>query len=85
MKESSNSLYWRISATLLLLLVILGIGYISISGYIAQQYYQESVQRLHGSLAETVTKEVKPFKEGVLQKPALVKFSQQHLIWKMEN
>lgn len=59
-----NSLYWKISATLLLLLVILGIGYVSISGYIANQYYQESVQRLHSGLAENSIKEVKPFLEG---------------------
>ncbi len=75
-----NSLYWKISATLLLLLVILGIGYISITSYISQQYYQESVQRLHYDLAKNSIKEVKPLVKGEIQKPAIMDFMHSAMV-----
>jgi len=80
MKESSNSLYWRISATLLLLLVVLGIGYLSIAGYTANRYYQESVQRLRAGLAESATKEVKPLIKGEIQKPAIMDYMHSAMV-----
>jgi signal transduction histidine kinase len=80
MKKANNSLYWKISATLLLLLVVLGIGYVSISGYIANRYYQESVQRVHANLAESATKEVKPFIEGKINKPAIMDYMHSAMV-----
>ena len=71
MTFSKNTLYWKISATLLLLLVILGFGYLFISSYIAQQYYQESIQRLHNGLAKTALKHVKPLIKGEVQEIAI--------------
>jgi len=47
MKKTSNKLYWKISITLLSLLAILGIVYVSIFNYIRHEYFHESVQRLH--------------------------------------
>lgn len=78
--QSNNRLYWRISLTLLLLLVILGIGYLSIAGYIANRYYQESVQRLHAELAESATKEVKPLIKGEIQKDAIMDYMHSAMV-----
>lgn len=61
---TSNKLFWKISATLMALLVILGLAYVIISGYIGNQYMQETHQRLYGSLAESVLKELKPYTKG---------------------
>lgn len=80
MKKAVNTLYWKISATLLLLLVVLGIGYVSISGYIANRYYQESVQRVHANLAESATTEVKPLIEGKINKPAIMDYMHSAMV-----
>lgn len=55
-----NYLYWRISATLLTLLVILGIGYVFITSYVADQYVEEANQRLYGGLADSMLTMVNP-------------------------
>ena len=68
---SKNALYWKISAALLILLVVLGMGYLFISSYIAQQYYQESIQRLHNGLAKTALKHVKPLIKGEIQEAVI--------------
>jgi len=80
MKKANNTLYWKISATLLLLLVVLGIGYVSISGYIANRYYQESVQRVHANLAESATTEVKPLINGEINKPAIMDYMHSAMV-----
>jgi signal transduction histidine kinase len=59
-----NKLYWKISATLLGLLVVLGITYVLISGYIARQYFEEVNQKLYGNIATYMSNEVHPFVEG---------------------
>lgn len=64
MTKRNNSLYWKISATLLGLLVILGVVYVLITGYVAQQYFLEVNQRLYGNIAESTVKEVKPLVNG---------------------
>ena len=68
---SSNRLFWKISGTLLLLLALLGVGYFYISSYIAQQYYQESIQRLHSGLAENSLTHVKPYIKGEISEGAI--------------
>ena len=81
MKGSNNSLYWRISITLLLLLIVLGVGYIFISSYIANQYYQESIQRLHSGLAESATTEVKPYTEnGEIDKASIMDYMHSAMV-----
>lgn len=59
-----NKLYWKISATLLALLVILGVTYVIITGYVARQYHQEVNQKLYGNIAPSMAHEVNPFIEG---------------------
>jgi len=75
-----NSLYWKISGTLLLLLVILGLGYISITSYISHQFYHESIQRLHYDLAKNALKDVKPLVKGEIDKAAIMKYMQSAMI-----
>ncbi len=48
----------------MVLLVVLGFAYVFISGYIGNQYMQETHQRLYGGLAESVLKELKPYTKG---------------------
>lgn len=72
--KSNNTLYWKISATLLILLVVLGAGYLYIAGYIANRYYQESVQRLHKDLAVNASKELQPLIKGEIQKDVIMKY-----------
>ncbi|KAA3641328.1 MAG: sensor histidine kinase, partial [Bacteroidetes bacterium] len=59
-----NKLYWKISATLLALLVVLGVTYVMITGYVARQYHQEINQQLYGNIAPSMAHEVNPFVEG---------------------
>ena len=80
MKKTNNKLYWKISLTLLSLLVILGIVYVSIFNYIRHEYFHESVQRLHYDLAENALKEVKPYKNGEVQKPAIMDFMHSAMV-----
>ena len=55
-----NSLYWKISATLLLLLVVIGCAYVFITVETVQMYFQEKNQRLNADLATHIVTEVKP-------------------------
>ncbi|MEM8909495.1 MAG: HAMP domain-containing sensor histidine kinase, partial [Bacteroidota bacterium] len=59
-KTVDNRLFWKISSALLFLLLLLGIGYVSITAYTAQLYLQESNQRLNRNIASHTVQEVKP-------------------------
>ena len=59
-----NKLYWKISATFLLVMGILGVAYVFVSVYTARNYFHEVNQRLYGDLAEHLVKEAKPLKNG---------------------
>lgn len=60
----SNRLYWKISATLLLLLVLLGVVYVFVSAYTTQNFFHEVNQRLYGDVAEHIVQETQPIKGG---------------------
>ncbi len=60
MKKIFNSLYWRLAATFLLLLAIIGCAYVFITVDTVKMYFQEKNQRLHADLAKHVVTEVKP-------------------------
>lgn len=66
-----SSLFWRISAAFLLILVLLGLAYVSITAYSARKYFQETTQRLHASVAEEMLKEVNPFVDGEINAEAV--------------
>ncbi len=68
-----KSLLWRLSGALLLLLILLGIAYVSITTYSARKYYQETTQRLNGNVAEHMLIEVNPFTNGEVNEEAVGK------------
>lgn len=51
-KQYFNSLFWRISATLLLLMILVGLAYVFITAHFASQYVQETNQQLNANLAQ---------------------------------
>jgi signal transduction histidine kinase len=66
-----KSLYWRISLSFILVLLIIGFSYIFITAITAQRYFQETTQRLNASIAEYLIKEVNPFQDGKVNEEAL--------------
>jgi len=68
-----KSLYWRISASFLLILLLLGLAYILITTLASNRYYKETTQRLNAHVAESMLQEVKPFVDGKVNKEALGK------------
>ena len=66
------SLFWKLSATFLVLLVLVGIMHIVLSISASEKYYQERNQRLNANIAESIIKEVKPtFIDGQVQEEAM--------------
>lgn len=66
-----KSLYWRISLTFILVLLLVGISYIFITTQNAQRYFQETTQRLNADISSYLIKEVNPFKDGKVNEEAL--------------
>ena len=64
MLKQNNRLFWKISATLLAMLAILGVMYVLITGYVARQYIQEANQRLYGNIADSIIQVVNPYVDG---------------------
>ncbi len=61
MKKIKSSLFWRISASFLFILILLGLGYVSITAYFSRKFYQETTQRVNANVAEHMLHEVSPF------------------------
>ncbi|MCB0571661.1 MAG: HAMP domain-containing histidine kinase [Phaeodactylibacter sp.] len=61
---ASSRLFWKISAAFLLVLALLGVGYILITSYTAGRYLQEVNQRLYGGIARQLVKETQPLVDG---------------------
>jgi signal transduction histidine kinase len=59
-----SKLFWKISATFLAVMLLLGVVYVFVSVRTAENYFKESNQRLYGDLAEHLVQEAKPFKNG---------------------
>ncbi len=66
-----KSLFWRISLSFILILLIVGFSYVYITASTAQRYFQETTQRLNASVAEYLIKEVNPFQDGKVNEEAL--------------
>jgi signal transduction histidine kinase len=66
-----NRFYIKISFTFLGMLLLLGIGYMLITTFVAQQYIQESNQKLYGTIADTATVQLKKLidDEGNIDEP----------------
>ncbi len=71
MRKIWNSLYWRISALLLLIFVVLGLLYIVIAVNSSREYFAETTQKLNADVAEHLLHEVNPFVEGKVNEDAL--------------
>lgn len=71
MQNFKNSLFWKISASFLIILVLLGLGYVSITAYFFRNYYQETTQRVNANVAQHMLKEVSPFVNKEVNKEAL--------------
>lgn len=69
--EYSNKFFIKISLALLGLLVALGLVYVGISGYVADQYLKEVNQKLYGGIAASTVNEVKPFVNGQVDTSAI--------------
>lgn len=61
LKKLNNGLFWRLSAILLILVLLIGTTYVIITTYTAQKYYAETTQRLHVNVAKVLLNTVKPF------------------------
>ncbi len=75
MKKSNftTSLLWRLSGALLVLMILLGLAYVSISTYSARKYFQETTQKLNAHVAEHMLHEVNPFVDGEVNGEAVGK------------
>jgi len=71
---SGRSLYWKIAGTFVIILIFVGLTYIGITAYFANQFFAETHQKLHANLAnhliEEKFKDANPFLEdGSINKP----------------
>ncbi len=66
-----KSLYWRISFSFFLILLLVGGTYIWMTAINAQRYFQETTQRLNSEVATYLIKEVNPFADGQVNEEAL--------------
>ncbi|HMQ62528.1 MAG TPA: HAMP domain-containing sensor histidine kinase [Flavilitoribacter sp.] len=70
-KGFSNRLYWKISATLFTLLLVLGGLYIVITAYVGRQYLEEANQRLYGHIADSTVAVMTPLVQGKVDTQAV--------------
>ncbi len=66
-----NSLFWRISAVFLIILVFIAIAYVFITMHYSRQYFDEVNQRLNHNTAKNIVEHSKPFYNGEVIQPAL--------------
>ena len=70
----SNKLYWKLSLTFLVILILVGMAYISITTYFSNKYFEETTQLLNAKVANHLIEEKfqneSPFLEdGSVNKP----------------
>ncbi|MFY0593166.1 ATP-binding protein [Roseivirga sp.] len=73
-KNSVNggvSLFWKLSATFLVLLIMVGAVHITLSISASDQYYLERNQKLNAGIAQSIIQEVKPIINGEVTANAL--------------
>ncbi|MEM6317945.1 MAG: HAMP domain-containing sensor histidine kinase [Bacteroidota bacterium] len=73
-------LYWKISAALLGLFIVLGLVFVGLTGYFTKEYLQESNQMLYGSIAAKMIKEVKPLVDGQVDTMAIQKIMDSKMV-----
>ena len=70
----SNRLYWKLSLTFLVILIMVGLAYVSITAYFSKKYFEETTQLLNAKVANHLIEEkfqnASPFLEnGSVNKP----------------
>src|SRR5271169_5895591 len=65
------SLYWRLSATLLIILAVLAVVYVYVTAFTADMYFQEATQRLNAMVAPYIAREIHPLVDGKIDRGAL--------------
>ena len=60
----TSPLYWKVSAALLFTLALVGLGYLFISSYTSQRYFQEVNQQLYKDVAKYMVEEASPIVDG---------------------
>jgi signal transduction histidine kinase len=73
MKKIFRSLYWKIAATFLIILILLSAVYLYIAQFTAEMYFQEANQQLNREVAKHVVTEYDFFDEGKLNMDELQK------------
>lgn len=68
-----DTFLWRLSASFLVLLLLLGLAYMVITTFASNRYFQETTQKLNAHVAEEMLLEVKPFVDGKVNEEALGK------------
>jgi methyl-accepting chemotaxis protein len=53
----TNKLYWKLSLTFLVILVMVGLAYVSITAYYSQKYFEEATQLLNSKVANHLIEE----------------------------
>jgi len=66
-----NSLIWRLSLGLLMMLFILGVSYVLITANAGRTYYQQTTQKLNAAVAKQMLLEVQPFENGKVNEEAV--------------
>ncbi|MCB2203698.1 HAMP domain-containing histidine kinase [bacterium] len=66
-----SSLYWRISAIFLVLLLVLSAIYIYVAAFTAEMYFQEASQRLNSTVAAQIASDITPFVDGKVNTESL--------------
>lgn len=76
---SFKSLYWRISAIFLLVLLLLGVAFNFLSLFSAEMYFQEGNQRLHRQFASFIAELLQPYTLDTLEHGEIMQvFEQVH-------
>lgn len=65
------SLFWKLSATFLVLLLLVGSVHIVLSISASEKYYMQRNQKLNANIAQSIIKEVKPIINGEITETAL--------------
>jgi len=74
------SLYWRLSATFLLILAVLAIAYVYITAYTADMHFLEANQRLNAMVAKYIARQVRPIVGGKIDRDVLSRLFDEAMV-----
>lgn len=59
-----RSLYWKLSAVFVVLLLLVGAAYTSLTLFSSEMYFAETSQRINAALAQHIVDDIQPFADG---------------------